>query len=287
MRNHIAPLIGPLPVSALSDHVVRAFVMELRSRVSKSTASTIMTVVRAAIDEACVQGLLLRNPARTLPRNLRVGHSAGPRRALAKVEVEGLFAVLPPAADWARPLFMTCVLAGLRSGEVRGLHWCDIDFGAERIRVRRQATAAGTLGPLKTPTSRRDVVLLPELSQELRRYKATLGATATATSLVFQGRTGVIHASLARNRLLKAVKQAGIDHVTIHDLRRTFGSILIAANADVTYVQHQMGHASPAVTLTVYANLWDQERNIEKVATYVSTLELATKALRCESLASV
>jgi integrase len=55
----------------------------------------------------------------------------------------------------------------------------------------------------------------------------------------------------------------------VHDLRHTYGSILIAAGADVTYVQTEMGHASPQVTLRAYAGLWDRQRNIDKVAAFL------------------
>ena len=70
-------------------------------------------------------------------------------------------------------------------------------------------------------------------------------------------------------------QKAGIAHTTVHDLRRTFGSILIAAGADVTYVQRQMGHSSPHVTLLHYAGLWDEQKNTDKVAAYLNLLDTA------------
>jgi hypothetical protein len=45
----------------------------------------------------------------------------------------------------------------------------------------------------------------------------------------------------------------------MHDLHHCFASMLIAAGADVVLVARQLGHANPAITLRVYAHLFDSE----------------------------
>jgi integrase len=70
-------------------------------------------------------------------------------------------------------------------------------------------------------------------------------------------------------RVAMAAKRAGIAHCCVHDLRHTYGSMLIAAGADVTYVQRQMGHSDPTVTLKRYAGLWDEELNARKVTAFL------------------
>ena len=49
----------------------------------------------------------------------------------------------------------------------------------------------------------------------------------------------------------------------LHDARHTFASVLIAEGADVVYVSRQLGHADPAITLRVYAHLFDRHRHAE------------------------
>lgn len=41
-----------------------------------------------------------------------------------------------------------------------------------------------------------------------------------------------------------------------HDLRHTLASMLIAQGANVVFVSRQLGHASPDITLRVYAHLF-------------------------------
>jgi len=51
------------------------------------------------------------------------------------------------------------------------------------------------------------------------------------------------------------VKAAGVPAIRFHDLRHTHASLLLAAGVPVLDVSRRIGHASAAVTLTVYAHL--------------------------------
>ncbi|WP_436173903.1 tyrosine-type recombinase/integrase [Mesorhizobium sp. LjNodule214] len=44
--------------------------------------------------------------------------------------------------------------------------------------------------------------------------------------------------------------------VRFHDLRHTHASALIASGLDVVAISRRLGHASPVVTLSVYAHLF-------------------------------
>jgi hypothetical protein len=62
-----------------------------------------------------------------------------------------------------------------------------------------------------------------------------------------------------------AVVESGIPHTTPHDLRRTAASLAVSAGANVKAVQKMLGHASAAMTLDIYADLFDDD--LEAVAT--------------------
>lgn len=47
--------------------------------------------------------------------------------------------------------------------------------------------------------------------------------------------------------------------MTVHDLRHTCASLLVHAGANVKVVQRQLGHKSAAMTLDVYADLFDAD----------------------------
>ena len=47
--------------------------------------------------------------------------------------------------------------------------------------------------------------------------------------------------------------------MTIHDLRHTAASLAISAGANVEAVQRMLGHASAAMTLDVYSDMFDED----------------------------
>ena len=53
--------------------------------------------------------------------------------------------------------------------------------------------------------------------------------------------------------------------VTPHDLRDTAASLAVSVGANVKAVQRMLGHSSPAMTLDVYADLFDD--HLDAVAT--------------------
>lgn len=56
------------------------------------------------------------------------------------------------------------------------------------------------------------------------------------------------------------LRRAGIPgHLAIHDLRHTAASLMVRAGANVKAVQRQLGHKSAAMTLDVYADLFDDD----------------------------
>src|SRR5215467_3296448 len=52
-----------------------------------------------------------------------------------------------------------------------------------------------------------------------------------------------------------ALEKAGLRRFRLHDLRHTFGSLLIQAGVSPAYVQKQMGHRSIQVTIDIYGHL--------------------------------
>ncbi len=50
-----------------------------------------------------------------------------------------------------------------------------------------------------------------------------------------------------------AVKRAGIEHCTPHDLRRTAGRLMVEAGVPIEEVAQYLGHSNPSVTRSTYA----------------------------------
>ena len=165
---------------------------------------------------------------------------------------------------------MTAVFTGLRLGEVLGLRWQDVDFEAGVVRVRWQLSRDRHLEEPKTPQSVREVVLMPGLARVLRQHQLA-SSFSRAEHFVFSTERGgpMLWRNVTRRAFGAAVERAGLDaggkrRPTFHDLRRTFGSLLIYQGEDVVYVSRQMGHSSPKVTLEIYAHLFNAREHADR-----------------------
>ena len=58
---------------------------------------------------------------------------------------------------------------------------------------------------------------------------------------------------------VRACDAAGLKRMTIHDLRHTAASLMVKSGANVKAIQRQLGHTSAAMTLDVYADLFDED----------------------------
>jgi integrase len=67
-------------------------------------------------------------------------------------EVQRLIEAAP--ARW-KPLLMTAAFTGLRSSELRGLRWSDVDLDRRLIRVRQRLDRWNQAGPPKSGAGRR------------------------------------------------------------------------------------------------------------------------------------
>src|SRR5437667_2286413 len=158
---------------------------------------------------------------------------------------------------------------GLRIGEALGLRWCDVNLDAGLLHVRQQLSRRRTPKQLKTPAAQREVVLAPALVTLLREHWLASAHKAPG-DLVFctaLGR-GLNYREVGEG-FRAAVKAAGLTgpgRLTLHSLRHTFTSLLIAKGLDVVFVSRQLGHASPTTTLGVYAHLFGQAEHAAAAA---------------------
>ena len=65
---------------------------------------------------------------------------------------------------------------------------------------------------------------------------------------------------------MTALDAAGLERMTVHDLRHTAASLAISSGANVKAVQRMLGHASAAMTLDVYADLFDDDLDTVSVS---------------------
>jgi len=137
--------------------------------------------------------------------------------------------------------------AGLRRGELVALRWRDVDLVRRKITVRRSVSGGEEL--LSTKGRRfREVPIPDQAASALER----LGRRAEFTGpedYVFANRYGRrIDGSALRRRFQRTRDAAGLAPLRFHDLRHTYGSLLVAGGIDLVSVKAAMGHSRITTT---------------------------------------
>jgi integrase len=260
LRRHALPELGARQVRAITPDDLVAW--NRRRQAEGYTPDSIRawwTPLRLVLAHAVRRGALDTNPADKLMASERPKLGTGRQRFLTRVEMQRLLA---ETRSPYRLAIAIGLFAGLRVSEALGLVWSDIDSEAEHIRVRFQMGRDGERRRPKTAAASRDVILMPQLAHELGKHRDASPFSAD-DDLIFasaHGRT-IGHRNLTARGLERACSRAALTGVTFHVLRHTFASLLIAQGHDPVFVSRQLGHANPAITLRVYAHLFDAARH--------------------------
>lgn len=157
-------------------------------------------------------------------------------------------------------MLTTAAMTGMRISELAGLLVREVDLDAGIIRVRKQLgkTEPRQRVELKTPSSRRDIPIAPELLPVLRRMVQDRAPDA----YVFTNEVGSpIHNGRAAVAVRRAREHVGANRVHFHALRHYFASTLITAGVPIQDVAAVLGHRSPALTLKVYTHVVEGARD--------------------------
>ncbi|MGB0391782.1 MAG: site-specific tyrosine recombinase/integron integrase [Salibacteraceae bacterium] len=135
--------------------------------------------------------------------------------------------------------------AGLRIGELLGLHIHNIDFDRLEITV---FMAKGNKSRVVSLGAQLAVLL----SQYIRQYEPS--------SLLFPGHNGKEYSQTSiRSLLRRAVQNAGIKkRVTPHTFRHSYATHLLEQGVDLRYVQELLGHSRPETT-QIYTHVTKKE----------------------------
>jgi integrase len=121
--------------------------------------------------------------------------------------------------------------------------------------------------PPKTRHGRRIISLPPIAVEALReqrkaqleiRMKLGIGKLSPSHYVFGDLEGSLRHPDWITYRWRYFLETQRLPRVTLHALRHSHASALIASGQDVVTVSRRLGHASPTITLSVYAHLFDK-----------------------------
>lgn len=170
------------------------------------------------------------------------------------------------------------LFTGLRIGELIDLKWNSINLDSNvptltvmsnnvKIKSRDKNTQKKYIDITSTPKTAsgyKRTIPLNQQALEILQIEHDLNPNHTPSDYVFITKNGSkIQSRQNINRTLKAMmSRAGcsIDYLTPHELRHTFGSLLIKKGIDIKVVSNLLGHKDISVTYNIYIHILQEQR---------------------------
>ena len=252
--NHVKrlkPLVGDLALYAITATELQMRLKNQFNSLKHKTVKNIYSTLRAMLRAAVAEDRIPRDPTVGLKTPRRAGFPQEEPYALNKEELFRLLDVLPNYKHQA--ILRLIAVTGLRISEAEGLTWRNVDFTHSEITIRQAADIRKRelKSKTKSPAGQRTIRLDDETIALLRQHKKD---QAVKSFLVFQENGRVLKYSSVAKALDRALKKAGLTHISPHDLRHSVASILLDAGESLSLVAALLGHANVGVTAAIYSH---------------------------------
>jgi len=267
IRVHLIPALGHRRLSDLSVADVRAFLAG-RDDLDPQTRRHHRSTLRRALGDGLRDGLITRNVAALaepprMNRKQRTYLDADQAKAL----IDGT------RDDRYHALWTLAVTTGMRESEMLALRWSDVDLAGRTVSVSRtlHRTRPGdpdydrkdpwAFLPPKTDKSRRTIPLATVTvdalrAHERRQLEERMAAGKPGKGLVFTTPAGQpIHGTNLLPLLYAHLERLGLPRVTIHDLRHSAATVLLASGVPLPVIAAILGHSTIRVTADLYAHV--------------------------------
>ena len=252
VRRHVVPVIGPKPLARVGAADVQEVVTRVAAAGKFNAADSVRRTLKQALGHAVRWDLIVANPCDRVDPVRR----PEPTRSVWTHEQARKFMVAAARAgsSW-HALFMLALATGLRKGELLALRWADVT--PDRVHVRRAFTPYGP-ERFTQPKTRQSIRSVPIAESTWAVLEAHREA-APASELVFSRWDGtVLDPRTVSSEMKRICEDAKVPAIRFHDLRRTFTTWQFVAGQEPRTVQRLLGHATPALTLAVYADVLEE-----------------------------
>jgi len=222
-----------MPVSYINLKMMETYVADrMEAGISPTSLGIEIRTLKAFFNHQIKYGVIDRNPTKGLrlpkPKKKKI-------RFLSQDEIDAFLGVIDDQ-DY-HDLFVTYLNTGARHQELlpANFTWDDVDLRGRRL----QLTGKGSSG----------YVPMNEVVHEILKRRKERGE-----EYPFK-----FDYSYLYKKFKFYMKEAKIEDVTLHDLRKTFGSLLIAQKVDIFRVSKLLRHSSVTVTESHYIDILDRD----------------------------
>lgn len=267
---HLQPALGKKRLDKLKPLDLEDFAQTKSNEVSKNTARYSLKILTMALRQAVRWELVGRNvgeavtPPKVERKEMKVWTGVECNRFLE-------FAVLH--RNYA--LYHLEIMSGIRSGEIRGLKWGDVDFARHTITIKRTVIdlskkQGGVVlqESTKTAKSTRTISISEDTIEALRAHKERQNVEKEKAKdywqdmgLVFPNEVGTpIDKANFRRASIAIMKEAKLPLIRFHDLRHTHASLLAVKGTSIDVVADRLGHEDSSITQGTYTHSYPTQK---------------------------
>ncbi len=230
---------------------------------SSTTIAKYHTLLSSIFSAAVKWQMLFSNPCGRVQAPKKVRSEA---KYIDDIQAVELISCLDAEPLKYRSIIMLLLYSGMRRGELCGLEWSDVDFNNCIISITKTNLYISGLGifedTTKNKTSQRVIKVPQEVIQLLREYKTEqskqrimIGDRWQGSKKIFTTDEGKpIHPDTISGWFNKFLERHSLPHISIHSLRHTNATLLIASGTNLRTVSQRLGHANTSTTVNIYTH---------------------------------
>ena len=211
--------------------------------------------------------ILMKNPCNSMVKS-NIGKESSKKEALTLAQHKKFVKGIEGTAYEYQYLFL--LQTGLRTGEMVGLKWSDIDFENRTMNISRTmeyrySTKEWREGPPKSKSGYRVIPLTDEavalLKKQREKNQKIKVIPLQWSEQVFLCRKGTpVKNSTYDSKLFDLCDKIGIPRFSMHVLRHTFATRCIEAGMKPKTLQTILGHSNIGITMNLYVHTTEEEK---------------------------
>jgi len=251
LDRHILPNFGNVTVS----NITKAEILQFRSHLTKlpgktenhlsaSAVNHIMTPLRMILTEAADR-YDFTSPWRNI-KPLKV-----PKTNVEPFTLEEVQKIINSVRPDYKPYYIVRFFTGLRTAEIDGLKWKNVDFERRQILIH-EALVLGETVQTKNDGSYRTVQMSQQVFDALKIQE---NFSQRISEYVFCGKYGkaLLNRNVSRRIWYPVLKYLGIKPRRPYQTRHTAATLWLASGENPEWIARQMGHSSTEMLFTVYS----------------------------------
>ncbi len=262
-ERHIKKPFGKRIIKAIKPSELAIWQNKLSNTLASKTVKTIRTIFNTILEDAVRDDVIIKNPFTHIKSPILVDV-----REKKPFSIEEIFKILEGADEKMMAFFALGFFTGMRTGELIGLKWEDVDFEENIIKVRRSRRQGVETLP-KTVNSIRDVEIIDALLPYLKAHREQCKAEQVYIFETYKGEPFNTTDKITVWYWKPLLESLGIPYRNPYQMRHTFASMMISNGEDILWVSNMLGHKDSSMTLEKYARYVkrnDRKRGVFLVA---------------------